>query len=174
MGVPFGGDKVCLEDCVFRSIMELGSLSGRIRTNTGGDYQKNVDNYYYEVMNMWALVSDYMDEEAIASRSAIILRAQKKYKKLTTGKSYISKDKLDEVVNLTFETANNIFELICKTLSYKGLLREQSAGAIAGIADTEDIKDEELNADDDEGILGTPPDEVPLPTPTEDIGAGKV
>lgn len=167
---PFGGDKVCLEDCVFRAIMELGSLAGRIRTNTGGDYQKNVDNYYYEVMNMWALVSDYMDDAAIEERKRIIKRAQLKYKKLTVGKSYISKDKLDEVVNLTFETANNIFEIICKTLSYKGLLREQSAGAIAGIVETEDIKDEELNADDSEGILETPPDEGSVPT--EDVIAG--
>jgi len=170
MGIPFGGDKVCLEDCVFRLIMELGSLSGRIRMNTGGDYQKNVDNYYYEVMNMWALVSDYMDDDAIESRTVIIKRAQQKYKKLTTGKSYISKDKLDEVVNLTFETANNIFELICKTLSYKGLLREQSAGAIAGLTETEDIKDEELNTEDEENLVGQPDDMV-LAGPESDDGS---
>jgi uncharacterized protein YlzI (FlbEa/FlbD family) len=156
------GEKISLEDCVFKSIMDLGSLSGRIRSNTGSEYQKNVDNYYYQVMNLWAFVSDYMDEETIKQREEIIKTAQVKYRKLTIGKSYISKDKTDEVVNLTFETANKIFELICSTLSYKGILREQSAGAIAGIADTEDIKDEELNADDEEGaIAGSDTQEPP-------------
>lgn len=156
------GEKVSLEDCVFKAIMDLGSMSGRIRTNTGSDYQKNVDNYYYQAMNLWAFVSDYMDEEVTKERDEIVREAQIKYRKLTIGKSYISKDKTDEVVNLTFETANKIFELICKTLSYKGILREQSAGAIAGIADTEDIKDEELNAEDEEGaIAGSEPPEPP-------------
>lgn len=156
------GEKVSLEDCVFKAIMDLGSLSGRIRTNTGSDYQKNVDNYYYQAMNLWAFVSDYMDDETTKERDEIIKEAQVKYRKLTIGKSYISKDKTDEVVNLTFETANKIFELICKTLSYKGILREQSAGAIAGIADTEDIKDEELNAEDEEGaIAGSDAQEPP-------------
>lgn len=147
------GEKVCLEDCVFKSIMDLGSLAGRIRTNVGSEYQKNVDNYYYQVMNMWAFVSDYMEGQPEKDRDEAIKTAQTKYKRLTSGKSYISKDRTDEVVNLTFETANKIFEIMCKTLSTKGILREQSAGAIAGIADTEDIKDEELNAEDADGVI---------------------
>lgn len=143
-------DKVCLEDCVFRSILDLSATAGRIRSNTGADYQKNADNYYYQVINLWALVSDYMDENAYAAREKIIKSAQEQCIMLTKGRSFVQKDKVDEVVNITFQSGNEIFEVICKCLSKKGLLREQSAGAIAGSGATEDIADEELNEDLDE------------------------
>jgi hypothetical protein len=155
--MPWGGgqatDKVCLEDCVFRMIMDLSSTSGRIRSSSSADYQKNADNYYYQVMNLWAIVSDYMDEEAKKERERIKSDAIRKYKILKTGKSYISKDRLDEVVNITYEASTQIFEVICTCLSRKGLLREQSAGAIAGRGETEDIADEELNADPIDGEI---------------------
>jgi hypothetical protein len=149
-------DKVCLEDCVFRMIMDLSSTSGKIRSSINSDYQKNADNYYYQVMNLWAIVSDYMDDEAKNSRKLIKNEAVRKYKILKSEKSYISKDRLDEVVNITYDAATQIFEVICTCLSRKGLLREQSAGAIAGRGETEDIADDELNAEIvDEIVVGS-------------------
>jgi hypothetical protein len=129
--------------------MDLSATSGRIRSSSGGDYQKNADNYYYQVMNLWALVADYMDEEAVKNRDEIKQEAVRKYQILKSGKSFISKDRLDEVVNITYDAATKIFEEICKCLSRKGLLREQSAGAIAGGGETHDIEEDELNTSDE-------------------------
>ena len=149
-GFDSGSDKVCLEDCLFKSIMDLSFTASRVRTNTEGGYQKNVDNYYYQVKNLWALVADYLDEQTINERNEILHKAHQKYKRMHESKSFISKDKQDEMVNLTFNAAVEIFEVLCKCLSRKGLLRERAAGAIAGTAEVEDVSIEETVAAENE------------------------
>ena len=142
-GFDAGSDKVCLEDCLFKSIMDMSFTASRIRTNTEGNYQKNVDNYYYQVKNLWALVADYLDEQTIKERNEILKMAYAKYQRMHSSTSFISKDKQDEMVNLTFNAAVESFVVVCKCLSRKGLLRERAAGAIAGTAEVEDVSIEE-------------------------------
>jgi hypothetical protein len=88
-------------------------------------------------------VADYLDESTVKERNDILKMAYAKYQRMHHSTSFISNDKQDEMVNLTFNAAVEIFEVLCKCLSRKGLLRERAAGAIAGTADVEDVSIEE-------------------------------
>jgi hypothetical protein len=155
-------DKVTLEDVVFRFMLDLSVSASKIRTSIDIDYQKNVDNYYYQVMTLWSIVADYIDQSYKDQRKTLVKLAKTKYesiKKSSEGedKSVLLKNKRDQVVALTFSVASGTLQLMSECLAKKGILRERTASAIAGEkrlteGDDSDME-EELNA---EGPLPEP------------------
>lgn len=156
-----GSEKVTLEDVVFRYMMDISQTSAKIRTSTDLEYQKNADNFYYQVNALWSIVGDYIDPPTEKKRLEILHKAKARYELLQQEqreKPQLVKSRRDEIVALTVNSANQTLRLLSVCLSKKGILRERSGSAVAGVKKIEDNEEAameaELNAE------GPEPEEV--------------
>jgi len=171
MGQSFSSEKITLEDVIFRYLMDLSSSAAQIRTSMDLDYQKNADNYYFQVLTLWSILSDYLDPDVKKARILLLIRAEKKYNSLIeeqAKKPAVVMARRDEIVSLTFSVAAKTLSLMSECLSKKGILRERSAQSVAGEGTLEDI--DNLTAENPEGeegvVLGGPQDVPPqFPAP---------
>jgi len=154
MSGPSGGtEKITLEDVVFRYMLDLSQTASKIRTSTDLEYQKNADNYYYQVLALWGILGDYIDPATERKRLEILHRAKVKYLSLKNsqigGKTLI-KGRKDEVVSITMNAANQTLKIMSICLSKKGILKERSGSAVAGTRHIEENQDmeKEFNAPD--------------------------
>src|SRR5690606_32109871 len=128
-------EKITLEDVVFRYMLDLSQSAAKIRTSLDLDYQKNADNYYFQVLTLWSILEDYIDEPVKQERIRLLLRAEAMYKEIVSGKDAkpaVMKERRDQVVSLTFSVASKALALMSSCLSKKGILRERSAQSVAG------------------------------------------
>lgn len=158
------GDKVDLQDVIFRSIGDIHSMAGSVRTTNGGEYQKNADNYFYLVHSLWSTVHYMLSKETKEQALTIIDTARRMYVALKekNGGSMVSFENQDEVTNITFLASVRIFQIICDDLHKKGYLAEARKGVVigrTGLFDQEETEsrvdaDDELNAPDPDGEVG--------------------
>lgn len=156
-----GSEKITLEDVVFRYMMDISQTSGKIRTSTDLEYQKNADNFYYQVNALWSIVGDYIDPVTERKRMEILHKAKVKYEDLQKqqkDKPQLVKSRRDEIVALTVNSANQTLRLLSVCLSKKGILRERSSSAVAGAKKVED--NEEAAMDAELNLEGPEPEEV--------------
>lgn len=150
-------EKITLEDVVFRYMLDLSQSSAKIRTSLDVDYQKNADNYYFQVMTLWSILEDYIDYPIKQQRIMLLLEAEAMYKEIIEGtdakaKPAIVKARRDQVVSLTFNVAAKTLSLMSSCLSKKGILRERSAQSVAGEGVLEDVA-EIPEEKDEEGLV---------------------
>lgn len=155
------GDKVDLQDVIFKAIMDIHGMAGTVRTTSGGEYQKNADNFFYQVQALWSTVHYMLSPTTKAQAQEILGTARRMYIALKerNGGSAISYENLDEITNLTYLAGVRIFQVICDDLHKKGYLAEQRKGVVVGknglfdAAETEGAADadDELNAPDEVG-----------------------
>jgi hypothetical protein len=149
-------EKITLEDVVFRYMLDLSQSAAKIRTSLDLDYQKNADNYYFQVLTLWSILEDYIDEPAKRDRIMLLLRAEAMYKELVKegeAKPAMMKARRDQVVSLTFSVASKTLSLMSKCLSKKGILRERSAQSVAGEGQLRDVEEVVVEERDEEGVI---------------------
>lgn len=163
MAQSFSSEKITLEDVIFRYMLDLSQSAAKIRTSLDLDYQKNADNYYFQVLTLWSILEDYIDPPVKKERIELLLKAEALYKELVSEqdeKPAIMKARRDQVVSLTFNVASKTLSLMSACLSKKGILRERSAQSVAGdgsLTDVQEISEEK----DEEGVVMGPPRDVP-------------
>lgn len=149
------GDKVDLQDVVFKMIMDIHMMSGNIRGTGGGEYQRNADNIMYQVAALASTVN-YMLRDDVRDRiDKIVTLSRRMYVALKrrNGGSVVSFENQDEVTNITVLTAMMVFQEICDALHRMGYLAEQRKGVVVGehglfdVADDEDGDGDDINAD---------------------------
>jgi hypothetical protein len=156
-------EKITLEDVVFRYMLDLSQSAAKIRTSMDLDYQKNADNYYFQVMTLWSILGDYIDEDVKEKRVDLLVRAEKRYNQIIKDKAdkpAILKARKDQVVSLTFSVASKTLAMMSECLSKKGILRERSAQAVAGEQQLEEVKDLAENSGEEDGMIAGPPTDV--------------
>jgi len=158
-------EKVTLEDVVFRYMLDLSQSAAKIRTSMDLDYQKNADNYYFQVMTLWSILGDYIDADVKEKRVDLLVRAEKRYEKIMSDKAEkpaILRARKDQVVSLTFSVASKTLAMMSECLSKKGILRERSAQAVAGEQKLEEVQDLGAeNSGEEDGVILGPDKDVP-------------
>lgn len=163
MGQSFSSEKITLEDVIFRYLMDLSVSAAKIRTSMDLDYQKNADNYYFQVITLWSILADYMDEDVKQARLKLLIRAEKKYKDMMVdldAKPAVIMARRDQVVSLTFSVSARTLALMSACLSKKGILKERSAQAVAGDGALEDTDNPLENPQEEEGMAIAGPQDV--------------
>lgn len=163
MAQSFSSEKITLEDVVFRYMLDLSQSAAKIRTSLDLDYQKNADNYYFQVLTLWSILEDYIDPPVRRERLELLLKAEALYANIISeqdDKPAIMKARRDQVVSLTFSVASKTLALMSSCLSKKGILRERSAQSVAGDGALQDVQ-EVSEEKDEEGVILAPAADVP-------------
>ena len=128
-GDAFSTEGLTIQDVIFRAQMEIISLSGKIY---GFENDFNIDNFYSMIRTTWGIIIFWLPEEVLKKKTAMYTQYNEKYDALQKqAKADYSTDR-NLLVNLKYNLAIEMLEMMSSALAESGLLKERSAEAYSG------------------------------------------
>ena len=125
----YGDEGLTIQDVIFRAQMEIISLSGKIY---GLENDFNIDNFYSMIRTTWGIVVFWLPNDVLKNKQAMYQDYNNRYDKLQKqAKADYSTDR-NLLVNLKYNLAIEMLEMMSKALAESGLLKERSAEAYSG------------------------------------------
>ena len=128
-GDAYTEEGLTIQDVIFRAQMEIISLSGKIY---GLENDFNIDNFYSMIRTTWGIVIFWLPDAVMEKKKNLYTLYNTKYEALQKqAKADYSTDR-NLLVNLKYNLAIEMLEMMSSALAESGLLKERSAEAYSG------------------------------------------